>query len=706
MMHTKQGQDFLWELGFTDSLIISNEEGIYAVDPATGKSRSLLVGLSEQTITAAAACSTGYIAATNDGHLYTSPRGTVRWKDVTDSLFFSYISGAVSLDSTILLSTDRGILNFHPSTGTYERRDSVIGPYAIRNILRAENNEIYAEGAGGHGDLYRSVDSGNSWIKCDNGIPGKGVFALAATKQHGIVAATLWGIQVSLNDGVYWPPGSGGISNVEVGGLVVLPDDTVLWASYTSGILKGGPPYVSWTNIALQGVKLTSLWKAPSGDIYAISDSASTQYISRDLGKTWKLAPAYLAGLNTHSIVESEQGEAIASTDGKGLFILSDTTVGWRPVSTSFVSRNVSSLVATSSTVYAASDSGVYASLDSGLSWNRLTKSDSGFVTNSVFATDAGLIIAGMNTNQILRSSDFGNTWSRIIPFTGSNFGAWSFFAGEKGVYLCSQAGVFVSSDGGLTWDSIHVYSYMAGAQSQNGVLYIASTYGAVKKSTDFGMTWSNFDDGSRFDYIPCMTIDSSNVLYVGSENGLFTYDTGMGEWRQLNSWTPSAAYTAPSGIKIIGGHYGDIVYSAEPDSLWPLVNIMAPGAQVQSITSFGDWVFAAPQNRGVIRSRLPGLTKPASISKSPSNSGFPKLTLYPNPATAKCTVSFLSGNTQPVVCELYSIYGRKLRSWSVTSNGLATNQNSFSTSDLVSGVYFLHASNVSWSATAKFVKM
>jgi hypothetical protein len=270
---------------------------------------------------------------------------------------------------------------------------------------------------------------------------------------------------------------------------------------------------------------------------------------------------------------------------------------------------------------------------------------------------------------------------------------------------------LFSSTDGGQTWDSLKYANWLAGVTQLDSMLFIVSIEGYVKRSFDGGVTWAD-DPGFYRDYYGSLTVDSSNRVFLGNATGLFVEgppleNSILPPWKQLTSWNTSTGYTAPSGMKIFGGNYGDVLHSTDPDSLWQLVNINAPGAAVQSITSLGDWVFIAPKNYGVYRCKLTGLQKQKSnVPPTHTASLNESVLLYPNPASDECTLQINSSSLAPILCELYSVDGRKIRSWKIDLIGSRDIQNTFSTHELLKGVYYVHVSNSAWGTAVKFIKM
>jgi photosystem II stability/assembly factor-like uncharacterized protein len=206
------------------------------------------------------------------------------------------------------------------------------------------------------------------------------------------------------------------------------------------------------------------------------------------------------------------------------------------------------------SSFYSAIGNGIFKSTDKGVTWSQLSSTNNheefGIVTRiavdpvnpfTIVATTAPHNVSADNSSSIMRSSDGGVTWTKVLEVTGileqviathGNFN--KLYAAEHGV------GVWKSSDGGLTWTLSNRGMSPEGrielaVSSFDPRVIFASAEGTLSGSnsdlyysSDEGATWSLVDvrfNGAVIDFlegqgyydntIVCDPFDA-NKFYVG----------------------------------------------------------------------------------------------------------------------------------------------------------------------------------------------
>lgn len=300
---------------------------------------------------------------------------------------------------------------------------------------------------------------------------------------------------------------------------------------------------------------------------------------------------------------------------------------------------------------------GIWKSTDRGNSWAQLPSTDSTVVNNAgqtihpfdyvqdIVVNNQGVVFASSrpskfcNTGGILRSADGGTTWTRVIgnvqPWatTCANgiynyYGADLELASNGDVYAttgyinsgvsdtanygrifrsgAATNGTNVGNTGtwiditptGAIWQRIE----MAVSPSNPAVLYAllegqGNGIGAIKKSTDYGATWtdlplpswcnqsspsSDFTNGQAFyDLIVQVDPNNPNTVYIGGID-LFKSTDGGATWQQLTQWAGSCnslpiihadqhniQFFPGSSNELIATNDGGIFYSANAGASW-----------------------------------------------------------------------------------------------------------------------------------------
>src|SRR5688572_5657044 len=144
--------------------------------------------------------------------------------------------------------------------------------------------------------------------------------------------------------------------------------------------------------------------------------------------------------------------------------------------------------------------------------------------------------------------------WNNIAPLNGGN--AIKFVSSTTG-YLQGVYGLQKSTDGGVTWNTIHSVS---GAFTAEGMYWLNASEGFqvfsenlgwgnyagwFNKTSDGGVTWSSLQLVSNNAALYNVWFTSSTTGYVVGENGLIRKTTNGGStWTTLSSPTSLNLYT------------------------------------------------------------------------------------------------------------------------------------------------------------------
>lgn len=272
--------------------------------------------------------------------------------------------------------------------------------------------------------------------------------------------------------------------------------------------------------------------------------------------------------------------------------------------------------------LYAGGRSGVYKSTDRGVSWQWLrtgfpaVSSSSWSAPVSALAMDpssSDVIYAGIGSPRdgigkqgaVYKTADAGSTWSRVntgglpsdalitsLVFHPSNQTPAPGAATPGTLYLTSQYGFFVSTNGGVSWTASNAglphtdIARLAVSRSRPSVMYVtlytplaAPWRGGVYKSEDGGRTWTARSaglqqllgpDAARTSNYKELAIDSDdpNVVYVGSTDfrthTMFKTTNGGSTWSPIVTLPPAANVADGWGAAALG-------HTAQAMSMSPL---------------------------------------------------------------------------------------------------------------------------------------
>jgi photosystem II stability/assembly factor-like uncharacterized protein len=212
--------------------------------------------------------------------------------------------------------------------------------------------------------------------------------------------------------------------------------------------------------------------------------------------------------------------------------------------------------------VYASSIAGgLFKSEDGGKHWQRRRfGSSTNYTTGiSVDPVNHSVYVAtftnlGIDTNGIWKSTDFGETFTRIDHAPHARPDEFLDLSGRgitvdphrhRTIYFADRSsGIWRSQDAGATWyhvDSTPAFSVTVDPTDSN-IVYAGTTDNGVLKSTDGGSSFAarnNRLSGNRTSRTGSVQVDPShpNVLYVGTEgNGVFKSEDRAQTWFRINS--------------------------------------------------------------------------------------------------------------------------------------------------------------------------
>ena len=183
---------------------------------------------------------------------------------------------------------------------------------------------------------------------------------------------------------------------------------------------------------------------------------------------------------------------------------------------------------------------GLYKSVNYGDTWEECITGIDNYDIEKIFITKSKTILAsaaGTAGSGVFRSTDIGNTWTRIDPYKY----AWNF----QGIYqkdnklygydYSNYAKVYISVDDGLTWKSNnppadHIYAIFV----NNSGLYVGTSRTGVFKSTNDGLSWSSINNGiSNLDVFSMA--GNENNIYAGSFGGIYRLKN-TSSWENITS--------------------------------------------------------------------------------------------------------------------------------------------------------------------------
>jgi photosystem II stability/assembly factor-like uncharacterized protein len=455
--------------------------------------------------------------------LYSSTDNGVTWTQ--NNFYSGYAVSTVLIDTSngIYCGTGYTYLNgdglFYSGDGGQSWRQF---GFAGKEVLALAFDSEWNLFAGTKEDgLFKTTDLGQSWTQYQNGIYKKEVFKLVINKQDDIFigsegGGTGWylygggGVFRSTNGGELFEQVGLPISLVK---NIVFSGDSLIITSTPSGVQKYNRFTKKWNNIGLHNVEAVAI--TPSKYLYAATRDDGL-YKSKDLGENWfvtnltvdTLMPVYnVLAVNDDTLFVATGADMYLrkSANGgqdwnilpvrtgeweKGLFfkinallaigVSSGSTVLYKSLDygesfeslySGFTTFDLNNPIYALSNGYAFLSShgsglfGVIRSQDSGLNWEQVLFNDN--IVPTIFSREDGLVITGTyvssisDTNEVLISTNFGNTWTDIVQPT-----MWGIYITD--VNQDAQGNLFFGTSG----EGLYEIEIITGVEDQSAKIF------------------------------------------------------------------------------------------------------------------------------------------------------------------------------------------------------------------------------------------
>jgi photosystem II stability/assembly factor-like uncharacterized protein len=214
-------------------------------------------------------------------------------------------------------------------------------------------------------------------------------------------------------------------------------------AGTNGGVFKTSDNGNTWIQTSLYNHITRSI--CSNGSIVIAYISFGGMYYSNNNGTTWIQLPENISKVLNIASIDSN----IFAGTMNGVSASSDNGQNWKQTSL----NKGFTLVFTSneSVIFAATSKdenpryGLYYSTNKGLDWIKIYNSNSQIASFAGFGTN---IYAATESGGLLRSTDFGQSWSEL-DFTQRCFALTVF---DSNIFAGTKSGLYVSSDKGESW--------------------------------------------------------------------------------------------------------------------------------------------------------------------------------------------------------------------------------------------------------------
>lgn len=260
------------------------------------------------------------------------------------------------------------------------------------------------------------------------------------------------------------------------------------------------------------------------------------------------------------------------------------------PISGGITSLGKSPQFSTDQTIFAATDVDFLISTDRGASW---TPSSNGLPPGRVtalavspdFATDRTLFIH-FEMHGVYRSSDGGASWQLVAPYPASYFASIAIspqFVTDRTVFLVVGYTGYESTDGGDTWQTVSLPASticFSPDYANDHTLFAGATPGGVYRSTDYGGSWQQVNNGlnnsenvTSLAFSPDYATD--RTVFAGTGNGIFVTTNGGDTWTAVSGMSAETVLSLAfspnfaTDRTVVAGTFDNLYLSTDGGANW-----------------------------------------------------------------------------------------------------------------------------------------
>ncbi len=513
------------------------------------------------------------------------------------------------------------------------------GPYSSTVFCFTSNDSIIF--AGTNDNLFRSRDSGKTWVKtldayssafpvyalalfgtklyagtpygvicmginggstiCTTGITKTKVQAIAANKTGTFAGTNLAGVFYS-NNGQTWSPYNVGLTP-NITALAVAGN--VLYAGSPLGMYRSTNNGLEWTSINT-GLLNKNVQALAVTEALVFAATEGGVFRSQDSGNTWSPVNNGLADLNTKTLIISGSTVFAATSTGT-VFRSTDYGSLWQIVQYDFQGAQVLSLGKLGKVIVAGTQGGgIFRSVDNGISWELSSYGLTQLNFSTIFSSDSR-VFATSNT-ELYSTTNRGADWQ-----------TWSSMPINSAVFTVLGKIIFVSRpdgwethrsiDEGKAWTKMKIESndQVTSIVSIPPFLLLSLSNSSVFRSSDTGATW-NYLATHKVRLARIYSIPNTSVLFA-----LSNWDsTGQRSRDSGRTWIPfnSSQFFPTNIIRLHGNSFLaatllGLLRSDDEGITWQLVRFR--DSSVTTVISHGATIFASVRG-GVFRSNDDGV--------------------------------------------------------------------------------------------------
>ncbi|MGV8018447.1 MAG: T9SS type A sorting domain-containing protein [Ignavibacteria bacterium] len=665
------------------------------------------------------------IAAGNQGKIFRSTNGGAAFSSYTINTGVNFISCFAS-DSTVWLAGSDG--------NVYKTFKHSMNPVGISTGHSASINSVYFVSrstgyiCGDSGIVMRTTNGGNNWFNLNSGLAIVNYNCVHFRDSvNGVVAGNNGKLFLTSDGGATWVLQTTGTTR-NLLKAKYFSDGIAVTGEYGTLLMKYGA--LPWQTVntridsdirGIAGSNINNAHVCGGGGFIRNNSNGSSKFLNFEINPMMgDLKDIYYSDSLTGFAVSSLNQAIIKTTNGGINWNLSaGTTVAYSwtsKLSTSGgIGNNLCRHPYDRNSLFCMFGNRVYVSRNRGDNWTQIATASPGTNAHNFFVspvdTNIWLCAIESSPDKVLRTTDYGATWSTILSINFSNYGTpLEIDQNNPSVfyYAPDGGGFYKSTDNGATFNEISGnFPFRSPCDitvmyDSSNVIFVAdgitgSGLGDIYKTVNGGVNWTKVHTNTSSSEIPamCNTVFDRSVMYATNWSGGDIYrTTNYGDnWSLLRTnsgsgWAAEICREDPTFV--LTGSYGGSTYlSLDGGKNFSTISITG-GAGAGEIAV--DRGFVIDMRTGGIQklSAVYSVVTTANeniISNVPS--GFKLHQNYPNPFNPSTTIKFDIPKSGFVRLKVYDVLGREAATLVNESRSAGSYEIVFNAAGLSSGMYF-----------------
>lgn len=487
----------------------TNGGGVFVTNNVGESWNTLNIGLINLKITALAARDSIICAGTTDEFLISKNFGK-NWETKNNGLNFNgyYVSAILINGNEIIIAMQQFFM--YKSSDYGNTWELIFNEYTSIKKLVKSGDYIYAGTGNG---IYVSGDNGQNWVQSNEGLTNHNLSSL-----------------ISSGNSLYVTCNNSGTSSV--GNVFVSSDEANTWHDITTDL----------TRLFINAIEVI-------GPNILVGTFAGV-YKSSNNGSNWEQSNNGLNIVTTIKTLKSDGTQLFTGTEF-GAFKTLDDGQNWIPIGRGMtapkykVPRIIRSFAISGSNFFTGTDAGVFLSYNMGDDWIPKTLGLTSFNVYSLAPIGTRLFAATDGTASeggLLVSTNNGSTWQSKNNGLTEKYSTdvWSVFEIDSNIIIGTRAGNYISSNNGDLWTQEDPgQKYPEGIITsfvKNGSNYFKGTSGAgIFLSTDKGLTWNTANNGLADWNVTNLTRYNNSIFAATKNNGVFLSKDNGTSWTQIN---------------------------------------------------------------------------------------------------------------------------------------------------------------------------